>query len=92
MRSIRPCGIRIVETVHITKEVQRRTHRKKRINKKWRKRYGMMHVEDPYKSILYKDPEGDNVLFVHAKMADRLRTEAMDKCLEHLFGISGQFK
>lgn len=24
----------------VTKEYQRRTHRKKRINKKWRKRYG----------------------------------------------------
>ena len=92
MRKIKPCGIRIVETVYITKEVQRRTHRKKRINKKWRKRYGMMHVEDPYKSILYKDPEGDNVLYVHPKMADKLREKAMDTAHKYLFGDSEQFK
>lgn len=33
-------GLRLVETTAITKEVQRRTHRKRRINKKWLKRYG----------------------------------------------------
>lgn len=36
--------IRVVESAHITKEVQARRHRKKRIDKKWRKRYGMKRV------------------------------------------------
>ena len=85
-------GIRIVETSFITKEVQRRTHRKKRINKKWRKRYGMKTVEDPTKAILYKDPVGDNVLFVHPRMAERLRETCIENCHKHLFGDSGQFK
>ena len=32
-------------TIYIaTKEVQRRKHRKKRINKKWRKRYGVIEL------------------------------------------------
>lgn len=39
-------GLRLVETTAITKEVQRRTHRKKRINKKWTKRYGYKTVLD----------------------------------------------
>lgn len=38
-------GFRLIETTALTKEVQRRTHRKRRINKKWLKRYG-------YKTIL----------------------------------------
>ena len=39
-------GFRLIETNAITKEVQRRTHRKKRINKKWLKRYGYKTVPD----------------------------------------------
>ena len=39
-------GFRLMETTAITKEVQRRTHRKRRINKKWLKRYGYKPVLD----------------------------------------------
>lgn len=39
-------GFRLIETTTITKEVQRRTHRKRRINKKWAKRYGYKTVLD----------------------------------------------
>ncbi len=39
-------GFRLIESNAITKEVQRRTHRKKRINKKWLKRYGYKTVPD----------------------------------------------
>ena len=39
-------GFRLVETTALTKEVQRRTHRKRRINKKWLKRYGYKEVLD----------------------------------------------
>lgn len=39
-------GVRLIETNAITKEVQRRTHRKKRINKKWLKRFGYKTVPD----------------------------------------------
>ena len=39
-------GFRLVATTAIKKEVQRRTHRKRRINKKWLKRYGHKTVLD----------------------------------------------
>lgn len=46
-------GLRLVETTAITKTVQRRTHRKKRINKKWLKRYGYKTVPDDSQIILF---------------------------------------
>lgn len=39
-------GFKLIETTAITKQVQRRTHRKRRINKKWAKRYGYKTVLD----------------------------------------------
>lgn len=39
-------GYRLIETTAITKKAQRRTHRKRRINKKWRKKYGFKDVPD----------------------------------------------
>jgi hypothetical protein len=39
-------GHLLVETTAITKEIQRRTHKKHRINKKWAKRYGYKTVPD----------------------------------------------
>jgi hypothetical protein len=44
-------GFMLVETDHITKQVQARTHKKKRINKKWLKKYGLKEVPD-YEKIL----------------------------------------
>ncbi len=44
-------GFRLFETTAITKEVQRRTHRKRRINKKWAKRYGYKTILDDEKII-----------------------------------------
>ena len=48
-------GFRLIETTAITKEVQRRTHRKRRINKKWLKRYGYKTVIDDGRIIRYGD-------------------------------------
>lgn len=48
-------GFRLVETTAITKEVQRRTHRKRRINKKWLKRYGYKTILDDDRIIQYGD-------------------------------------
>lgn len=39
-------GMRIFTTNMITKDVQARKHKKKRINKKWLKRYGYKAVPD----------------------------------------------
>ena len=48
-------GMRLVETAAITKQVQRRTHRKHRINKKWLKRYGYKTVLDDGRMIVFDD-------------------------------------
>ncbi len=40
------CGYRLIGTNLFTKKVQRYTHRKRRINKKWAKRYGNKLVPD----------------------------------------------
>ena len=39
-----------------TKEIQRRKHRKKRINKKWKKRYGMIELNSmPHGEVVIMD-------------------------------------
>lgn len=65
------CGYRLVETTTITKLVPCRTHRKRRINKKWAKRYG-------YKTVLADDviiPAG-NCLYATPKTIQKLISEA----------------
>lgn len=42
----------IIITNYITKTVQARTHKKKRINKKWLKRYGYKEVQDDNKTYM----------------------------------------
>lgn len=48
-------GFYFFETTAITKEVQRKNHRKRRINKKWLKRYGYKTVLDDGKILLFGD-------------------------------------
>lgn len=48
-------GIRVIETNAITKKIQRRTHHKRRINKKWLKRYGYRMVADDEKVYVIGD-------------------------------------
>ena len=48
-------GYSLIETTAITRRVQRRTHRKHRINKKWAKRYGYHDVPDDSKVIISGD-------------------------------------
>ena len=48
-------GYRLIEATAITKQVQRRTHRKRRINKKWLKRYGYKTVLDDERMIICGD-------------------------------------
>ena len=45
-------GVPIIITNAITKTVQARTHKKKRINKKWLKRYGYKEVQDENKTYM----------------------------------------
>jgi ribosomal protein L32E len=52
-------GFQVIENVHMTHTVPVRTHRKKRINKKWRKRYGFKST--PSKQII----RAGNVIYGH---------------------------
>ena len=49
-----------------TKEIQRRKHHKKRINKKWRKRYGVIEYNSmPHGEVLFN--EIDRVFYMTKK-------------------------
>lgn len=50
--SVTDLGMEIVITECLTKDIQRRTHKKRRINKKWLKRYGYKCVPDNDKIIM----------------------------------------
>lgn len=63
-------GIPIVVTDAITKKIRSRTHRKKRIDKKWLRRYGYKEVTDHSKTILV-----NGTLYMSQKLYDRLQEE-----------------
>ena len=65
--SVTNFGIEIIITEFITKDIQRRTHKKRRINKKWLKRYGYKCVSDNNKIILY-----DNKLYMTKGAYERM--------------------
>lgn len=48
-------GMEIIITELITKDIQRRKHKKRRINKKWLKRYGYKCVPDNDKMIVFNN-------------------------------------
>ena len=60
-------GMPIVITDHITKTVRKRTHKKKRIDKKWLKKYGYKEVQDESKIYMF-----DDKLFMSKKCYDKL--------------------
>lgn len=60
----------------VTNYVQRRTHRKKRINKKWRKRYGFDAVRDENVSYVFTNPGGGRDLIVSEKTYEKLKGES----------------
>ena len=53
--SVTDLGMEIVITECLTKDIQRRTHKKRRINKKWLKRYGYKCVPDNDKMIIFNN-------------------------------------
>ena len=62
-------GYQLIGVPSMCNKVQARRHKKKRINKKWRKRYGMKEV--PWKKFYI---EG-NRIYCHPKLVEKLRTE-----------------
>ena len=63
-------GTPIVITNAITKKVRSRTNRKKRIDKKWLKRYGYKDVTNHSKTLLV-----NGTLYMSQKIYDRLKEE-----------------
>ena len=60
-----------------TKEIQRRKHHKKRINKKWRKRYGTIELNGmPHGEVFFN--EVDRVFYMTKKTLQVLQ-ESEDK-------------
>lgn len=68
IQTIEGLGYKILITEYITRDIQRRTHRKKRINKKWLKRYGMKIVPDNTKILLV-----NNTLMMTEKCYEKLK-------------------
>lgn len=66
-------GYPVIATDYMRENVQARKHKKKRINKKWKKRYGMISV--PSKDIVVVDGK----IYLHpktlAKINERMRYE-----------------
>lgn len=65
--------------IHIaTKEVQRRKHPKKRINKKWRKKYGTIEYNSmPHGQVFFN--EVDQVFYMTRKTFKELKEKDTDK-------------
>lgn len=65
-------GFHLVANPLMVERVQRKTHRKKRINKKWRKRYGF--VEKPSTTCYLF---GTNTIIAHPDVILRIKLELM---------------
>ena len=60
-----------------TKEIQRRKHHKKRINKKWRKRYGTIELNSmPHEKIVIMD---NGVIWMTKRTFENLRKSTSRK-------------
>lgn len=68
VQTIEGLGYKILITEYITKNIQRRINKKKRVNKKWLKKYGMKIVPDNTKIILV-----NNTLMMTEKCYEKLK-------------------
>ena len=60
-----------------TKEFQRRKHHKKRINKKWRKRYGVIEYNSmPHGQVVYN--EFDRTMYMTKRTFEEVKKYASD--------------
>ena len=64
-------GYQIICVPYMVDIVQVRTHKKKRINKKWRKRYGVKEV--PWKKFYLV---GDKI-YCHPKMFEKIKVDML---------------
>lgn len=64
-------GFKIIATEACCDYVQARRHKKKRINKKWLKRYGKKYV--PKKEIVITNVCGERMILCHPKYWDKFQ-------------------
>ena len=62
-------GYDLIGVSHMADKVQARTHKKKRINKKWRKRYGFKEI--PWNKFYIVD----NKIYCHPNMIEKIKAE-----------------
>lgn len=62
-------GMAVIENSHLTDKVQSKRHHKKRINKKWLKRYGYKYV--PSKKIFFFN----NQFIMHPTLIKQLKNK-----------------
>ena len=63
-------GIPIVITDEIKKDVRKRKHKKKRIDKKWEKQYGYKSVTDDAKCIMF-----NGIIYMSQKCYERIKNQ-----------------
>lgn len=71
-------GIPIIANENVVIEIQARTHRKSRINKKWRKKYGTKQAPSP--NLIYTN----GAIIGHPKTIEKLK-KAVNKYGEKIF-------
>ena len=75
------CGMQVI--IVPEKKVQRKTHKKKRINKKWAKRYGYKYIKSMEDDNIYMLPK-DNKLIMNRSTYDNLKHVKDIKDIENL--------
>ena len=65
-------GYRVISTEFCSDLVQARTHKKKRINKKWLKRYGMKRI--PWKTLIITNR---HEIYGHPSVISKLITDCI---------------
>ena len=75
------CGMQVI--IAPEKKVQRKTHKKKRINKKWAKRYGYKYIKSMEDDNIYMLPK-DNKLIMNRSTYDNLKHAKDIKDIENL--------
>ena len=74
------------------KRIQRKTHKKKRINKKWAKRYGYKHIKSMEDNNIYLIP-GHNQIIMNRNTYNNLKNAKDIKDIENLINeIRGKIK
>lgn len=64
-------GVRVIVTEHLGTYVPKRKHKKRRIQKKWVKRYG--NIFKPLSTLAIAKLNGEDVIFCHPKYWDKYK-------------------